>query len=100
MVRKKDRESKKEKDVRGEKKGEVREPSYTHQSVISKNDPPGSQDGVTHIWLLWIYLFSDTHTHIERHTHISTEKTKHIHLLSLHKTNFNQLPPGCLFKHI
>ena len=44
MVRKKDRESKKEKDVRGEKKGKVREPSYTHKSVISKNDPPGSQE--------------------------------------------------------
>lgn len=67
MVGEKDRESKKEKDVRGEKKGKVREPTYTHQSVISKTDPPGSQDGVTHIWLPWIYFFSDTHTHKEAH---------------------------------
>ncbi len=77
MVRKKDRESKKEKDVRGEKKGEVREPSYTHQSVISKNDPPGSQDGVTHIWLPWIFLFSDTHTHTDKHTHKYRENKTH-----------------------
>lgn len=42
MVRKKDRESTKRERCEGEKKGKVREPSYTHQSVISKNDPPGS----------------------------------------------------------
>ena len=63
MVREKGTESKKKKDVRGEKKGKVREPSHTHQSVISKNDPPGSQDGVTHLRLPWIHLFSEKDTH-------------------------------------
>lgn len=75
MVREKDRESKKEKDVRGEKKGKVREPSYTHQSIISKNDPTGSRDGMTHIWLPWIYLFSDTQT--LTHTLKYTENKTH-----------------------
>lgn len=58
--KKRQRKLERKKRKRGEKKGKVREPSYTNRSVISKNDPPGSQDGVTHIWLPWIYLFSDT----------------------------------------
>lgn len=40
---------------------------------------------------------SDTHTNTDTHTLI--QKTKHIHILSLQKSNFYQPPPGCLLEY-